>query len=383
MVNEVRPTAEYTATQPFDSTDLPKFGQLSETAKDTFAQELAEYFEVTDQLSDKELTIPNIQKFSVGSSKDDLETVVNIIMSYADTPQKFPMISITSTSSREKHMNMGSNYVATVQYAPSVLGSGLGPWDITSPSTSSLSLQLTTWPGGTEASAVTSTVVLAESLFSDPTNVDIDTLIRVVNKTQALYYRFEKDNAGHLRISAGGVSAPSNPNYIEVAGGSASLLSMLGLTVGDSDIYSNIENPPKNRYGMSSDMTINIDVVADSINTRGELADLVQTFFQYYMQSRRFEFFGRSYFDRELTNKEWYHIALKGQFSWSTEVTRPRQGGEQYEQIYAIRGSVPIFIEDFVDKDKVLVPVWGSDTEVQSSRAEDADVTGDYGLNHE
>ena len=74
-------------------------------------------------------------------------------------------------------------------------------------------------------------------------------------------------------------------------------------------------------------------------------------FFSYYIEKRRFQFFGRSYFDRTTTPEEWYHVVLKNQFAWSAEITRPRQGGEQYDQVYAIRGSVPIFIEDFIDKE--------------------------------
>ena len=76
------------------------------------------------------------------------------------------------------------------------------------------------------------------------------------------------------------------------------------------------------------------------------------------MEKRRFQLFGRSNFDRDQDPDEWYHISFNNQFSWSAEVTRPRQGGEQYEQIYAIRGSVPIFIEDFIDLDIVDAPVF-------------------------
>jgi hypothetical protein len=97
-------------------------------------------------------------------------------------------------------------------------------------------------------------------------------------------------------------------------------------------------------------MVMNIDVVTDSLNTRTELSDLVYNYFAFYMEKRRFQLFGRSYFDRELTPEEWYHVSFNNQFSWSAEYSTSQKGGEQYEQIYAVRGSVPIFIEDFVDR---------------------------------
>lgn len=383
IIADSRPKDDFIASNPFDPKDLPRFAQLSETAKDTLAKELTEFLTVTDSITDKERILPNIQKFSVGSSKDDLETVVNIIMAYADTPQKFPMISITSVSNRERKMALGGNYVATVQYPPSIVGTKLGPFNLASSFSTPYYLSIKTFPNGPLNDPVTSTITFSNSLFSDLTNVDIETLSRVVNKTQALYYSFESDSLGHLRISAGGLLGKSSQNSIEVVDGSSEVLNVLGFSIGDSDSFSNPNNSPKNRYGVASDMTINIDVVADSINTRSELSDLVNTFFTYYMEKRRFEFFGRSYFDRDLGHQEWYHIVLKNQFSWSSEVTRPRQGGEQYEQIYAVRGSVPIFIEDFIDKSLVNSPVWVSDTSLSICGAEDTDVTGDYGLIHE
>ena len=125
-------------------------------------------------------------------------------------------------------------------------------------------------------------------------------------------------------------------------------------------------------------MVINVDVVTDSINTRLELSDLVYSYFGYHLQQKCFQFYGRSFFDRLICD-EWFHISLNNQFNWTGEVNKPRQGGEQYEHIYAIRGSIPLFIEDFIDKSVQEEPVWVDSSNVESEAvAGSSELTGDY-----
>lgn len=383
MSNENLSDRIFTPTQPFDTTDPPKFSQLKETAKDAFMWELQQFFDYkTSDASLKLSETPNIQKFALGanSNEDSLETVVNMIMAYGDTPDQLPMISITSTSERERKMNIGSNFVCHVQYPPSIVGTELGPFDFSTnlpEGESSFTLELTTWPTGRATSATASTITFSELIFADWSNVTMDELIDRINKTQALYYKFEKTSDGYLRISTGGPCAVATPNYIEITDGDTVLLNRLGFSLGDSDTYLNTDNPPKNRYGLAGDMTVNIDVVSDDINTRTELADLVNNYFTFYMEKRRFQLYGRSYFNRDQTPFEWYHISFNNQFSWSSEVTLPRQGGEQYERIYAVRGSVPIFIEDFVDRPLVNEPIFLRREYITNADATAPD--GDYG----
>ena len=388
----------YSATDPFDLTDTPKFSQLVETAKDAFIVELTNYFNYkTSDASMKVRETPNIQKFALGASTGErsLQTVVNIIVAYADTPDKFPMISITSANVRERKMGLGSNYVTAVQYPPSITGSEVGPFNLDHGSDDPWTLEIQTCPSGDLNEKVTSTITLNRSFFVDPTNVSVSELVTFVNRSQALYYQFAETSSGFLRIDAGGpCSKDTFVKYVEITGGTSEVLSRLGFTVGDSDSYLNSSNPPRNRYIIASDMVVNIDVVTDSLTTRTELQDLVYSFFAFYLEKRRFELFGRSYFDREVNPEEWFHISFKNQFSWSTEVTRDRQGGEQYDKIYAIRGSVPIFIEDFIDRkltnepysfyeqnDIVLVPTHGGG---ESREYDSTYPSGDYetGINY-
>jgi len=387
MANENFSERVYIPSQPFDTSDPPRFSQLKETAKDAIAWELDQFFSYkTNDALAKISEVPNIQKFALGATtqENSLETVVNTIMAYGDTPDAFPMISITSTSERERKMNIGSNFVTAVQYAPSIVGTQTGPFDFSTGIPDGqryLTLEITTWPDGTVNSATASTIAFSELIFSDWSNVTMDQVVEQINKSQALYYNLEKTTEGYLRISTGGPCALSSPNYIEVTGGDTVLLNLLGFTLGQSDTYLNSSNPPKNRYSLAADMSISIDVVSDDLNTRTELADLVYNYFTFYMEKRRFQLFGRSYFSRDQDPEEWFHISFNNQFSWSGEVTTSRQGGEQYEKIYAVRGTIPIFIEDFIDRDIVDEPVFLQRDYINPADASFPD--GDYfGINY-
>jgi hypothetical protein len=371
-------------TEPYDSTDPPRFGQLSETAKDAFKKELEKFFDYKSTDSEAKLTeIPNIEKFAIGEEEGEqsLETVVRMLMAYGDKPNQFPMIVITSTSGREKVLGIGSNFVSTVQYPPRVEGTTSGTISLTDGWT----IEITTWPLGTEESATASTITFSSVLFSDISSVTISDIVRAIN-VQALYYTAEETSSGTLRLKTGGVCAQATPNYIEVTGGDAACLTALGFTIGQSDTYLNTQRPPMNRYYDANDMTINVDIVTDDINTRTELADLVRQFFTYYVEKRRFQFYGESYFEEGLDPEQWYHIILERKFAWSAELNTPRPGGEQYDYIYAKRGTVPFAIIDYINKRLETPPVFlhGDDVElggviVDGDPVESGLPTGDYG----
>ncbi len=354
----------YVPTKPFDSSDPPRYGQLEETVKDAFKQEFTQFFTLEASADDSKIVeIPTVEKYAIGddpASSQNLETFVNLIMSYADTPDRLPMVAITSASVREKRLGLGTNNVGIMQYSPSITGSETGTFNIQN----GWRITLVTWPLGVETregSDVTqaSTIEFVDGFFADPTQATIAEVVKAIN-IQALYYTAHASSTGALILEAGGLLAPGNPNYIEVTGGDSACLSALGLTLGQSDIYTNPDNPPKNRRYMSADMTINIDVISDDLNTKQELADLVYSYFTYYLERRYFQLLGRSYFERGLDPEEWFHIILNGQFSWSGEVSIPRPGQEGYDRIYSARGSLPVTIIDYLDKRLVQPPVFAS-----------------------
>lgn len=373
-VNEDLTTRVPIQTVPFDENDPSRFGQLLETAKDAFKAELYTFFNIkASDIMTKISEVPNIQKFNLGaaSGEQSLETVTNVIMSYADTPDKFPMIAITSASLREKPLSIGNNFSCHVQYPPTISGTKAGPFNLTNGWT----LEITTWPLGVSTDAVVSTITIASGQFASLSAATITELVDSINR-QALYMRARANANGSLRLETGGPCARSTPNYIEVTGGSSGLLTALGLTLGQSDIYTNTENPPMNRYYVAGDMTVNIDVISDDLNTRMELADLVFDFFSYTMERRNFQFLGRSYFEKDLTPEEWWHVILNRQFGWNSEYATQKYGGEGYDYIYSIRGSVPITIVDYINKKLVTAPVF---LEHSDAVQDDATPDGDFG----
>ena len=77
------------------------------------------------------------------------------------------------------------------------------------------------------------------------------------------------------------------------------------------------------------------------------------------MEKRNFQFMGRSYFERGLDPEEWFHISFGGQFAWSGETSTSRPGQEGYDRIYAARGSMPITVIDYIDKQVTADPTFG------------------------
>jgi len=299
--------------------------------------------------------IPTIEKFAhmgSGSTERSMETVMNLIMSQADTPDRFPMIAITSASMREKRLSIGGNFASDGQYPSSVQGTTQGNVDLNPGWT----LQLKTYPYANSRDpelreiAEISTILFEEVIFGDIHNASPEDVAAAINM-QALFYHAVTTPDGFMRIVAGGPAASGVPNSIEIIGGDPECLAALGFTVGQYDTYENLENPPKQRFVVAAEMTINIDVVTDSLNTRTELADLVYDYFAFYMERQYFQIIGRSYYNPDLEPPEWYQLILKGEFNWAGEYATPRAGGDQREQIYSIRGSVPLIAVDFVNRD--------------------------------
>jgi len=290
----------------------------------------------------------NIQKFAhmgVGSVEKSMESVMNLIQSYGDTPDRFPMVAITSASLREKRLGLGHNLSVMGQAPPSVKAANAGPFDLQDGWT----IQVKTTPLGTAQPEAISTILFAPVIFSDIHNATTDDVAAAWNM-QALYTRALVTSDGLLRVVAGGPCAQGVPNSLEVIGGTPACLEALGLVVGQKATYIDLSTPPQKRMWIAGETVINIDVVADDLNVRTELADLVYAFFTFYMERHYFQFLGRSYFEEGLSPEEWFQIIMKGEFSWAGEYVTDRAGGEQKQKIYSIRGSVPVISVDFINR---------------------------------
>ena len=342
----------YRSTEPFDANDPPRFGQLIETTKDAIASELSHFFSYASQdMRAKIKEVPTIEKFAhggVGSTLKSMETVVDLIMSYGDTPDKFPMIAITSANVREKVLGIGTNQVNMGQAAARILTTRPAPYNIPPGST----LQVRTWPKGLSADPVDTTILFSEILFPDMTQITEADLVKAIN-AQVLYSTAILGGGGLVAITSGGPAATSDNNGVSVVGGSPEVLDQLGLAVCEGDTTqehtSGVQSPYK-RYAVAGDMTINLDVISDDLNTRTALADLVYDFFTFYLSDRMYQLQGRSYLDPSQDPPEWFQLVFERKFTWSGEYSTPRQGGEQEAHVYSVRGSVPLMAFDYINR---------------------------------
>jgi hypothetical protein len=384
--NDFSGPREYRGTVPRDPRNPPRFGQLIETVKDAFAAELYRFFESnTDDIRAKLGEFPAIEKFAIGagSTSTSMETVMNLIMSYGNTFDKYPMIAITSANDKEFVLGLGSTIVCDGQVAPRLTAGNEGPFNLQDGWT----LRIRTWPLGLAEDPVETTILLKDLLFSDIGNATVQDLVQAYN-AQALYTQARQSGDGFFQIVAGGPCAQGAKNGLEIIGGTPDCLLALGYSVGQIDLYTDHTSglkSPVQRYGVAGRMTINLDVISDDLNTRTQLADLVRSFFTFYVDRQYFQFQGRSYLDDSIDPPEWYQIILDRKFSWSGEYQRARQGGEQKSYLYSIRGSVPVTAADFIDR-----PVnRGNATFVQPQNVIQVDAqsdelpTGDYfGVNY-
>lgn len=142
-----------------------------------------------------------------------------------------------------------------------------------------------------------------------------------------------------LAIRAGGQKGTLFPNVINITGGTA--LAPLGLVVSQTDQNFGAGKLAYERHHVAADLTVNIEVMAESENVRTDLTDLVYDFFTYVMADRKFQFYGRSIFDDTILD-ETYQIILKDNefsFGGDTEVPRP---SDNKDKIYVSRLSIPV-----------------------------------------
>jgi len=124
--------------------------------------------------------------------------------------------------------------------------------------------------------------------------------------------------------------------------------------IGQRDTHLNTLRPPKHRYAQSADLALQIDVICDDENTRGELADLVFGFFSFWLEKKFFQFLGRSDLPGQgsngLTTGEFYQIVIRPPFrsSGEAEIPRPTDGSDK---VYINSFSLDVTTTMFIDRE--------------------------------
>jgi len=362
-------------TLAVDTRDNFRFSQLVETAKDSFVEELRQFFAQPTVAAARFAEILTIGKYGISQqSTDPFENLVTLIREYPDILKKLPLISVTKAGGARKPIGLTGAFVDHVQYPPRVRATNPQPYNlsailnITTPPT----LAFRTKPDGVNYR--TSTMVLPSFPFPTPAAVTAQQLADIIN-VQALYARARAVTTGgstFLELVAGGpvratkpialpaATNPRNyrssdhetPNRIEVTGGTATLLTALGFTVGQADDSDNPARRPANRYGTGASFTIGIDVGADSDNERTELTDLLIYFLSLYMSDRDFTFYGEHVYAEPVAGgaTERYFQVILSDWSLAGEADIPLPDGEKEGKVYVNRFNVPITIYDYVDR---------------------------------
>lgn len=121
--------------------------------------------------------------------------------------------------------------------------------------------------------------------------------------------------------------------------------------IGTRDTNANVLRPPKHRYVQAFDLSCQIDVICDDENQRGEVCDLVLSFFTFFAESKYFTFWGRSDFDATATTpNEYFQIVLKPPMRISTEAEFPRTQGDLTGKLYINSFTVDVTFSNYLDR---------------------------------
>lgn len=330
------------ATIPTDPLQRPRFGAMTEVVKDAFVAELRRHFSTANaKLRVGELVRIDKYAVSVDPSVDPLETAVSIVRSYPDIAENLPTIAILSAAGRNLKLDLGDKFISYV-IPPAQILTAIGPFNIPVDST----LTVRTYPDDV-GNHVDSTYIFRNYMFSNIAAATSHEVAAAIN-AQALYVTASIAPDGSVRIAAGRSRRARNfPNSIEIIGGTA--LAALGLTAGDSNTNTGAPNVMYSRYYMAADLTITMEVLAESENIRTELSDLLYDFLSFNMADRKWQLYGRSTFDTSILD-EWYQIILKdGEINFAGESDMPRPG-DQRDKIYVNRITIPVTAILYTDR---------------------------------
>ena len=160
-------------------------------------------------------------------------------------------------------------------------------------------------------------------------------------------------NSGRFLI----LSVPSSTSLVlENPAGRAEAVPASGFAwfIGARDDSTNPLRPAMNRYMVSANLQITIDVLAESPNVRREVLDLLLTEFMFYLELKFFTLYGRGTFDEDNYPDEHYQVIIHQEVQDGGEADIPR-GEDQKDRIHSARVIVPCTITWYADR-PVLVP---------------------------
>jgi hypothetical protein len=158
------------------------------------------------------------------------------------------------------------------------------------------------------------------------------------------------ENNGRFRIT--GVPSATSLEYENTRGIAEAFTGTY--FIGFRDDSDNPLRPVMNRYHMSMQLSVTIDVLAESPNERREVLDLVLGLFLFSMEEKFFTMYGRGIFDPDTYPDEHYQISI-AQDAQDTGTQEFPRGEDQKNKIYSSRASFPVTLNWYIDR-PVLVP---------------------------
>ena len=158
-------------------------------------------------------------------------------------------------------------------------------------------------------------------------------------------------NDGRFLITA--VSAPNAIVVVNPSGVAEALPADATWFIGYRDDSRNPARPVMNRYHAAAELSITIDVFAESPNERTELFDLLFGEFIFFLELKMFTLYGRGIFD-EAYPDEHYQISIHQEVNDGGELDFPR-GEDVKNRMHACRLVLPVTTTWMADR-PVLVP---------------------------
>lgn len=124
--------------------------------------------------------------------------------------------------------------------------------------------------------------------------------------------------------------------------------------IGARDANTNVARPPKHRYAMAFDLSIQIDVFTQDENTRGEIVDLVASFFSFFLESQFYTFHGRTGFSGQTVAGEYYQMVINPPLR-SVGENEFARGADGTGKVHVNSFGVDVTISMYIDRD-VYIP---------------------------
>lgn len=417
---------EFEATVPADTDDPPRFGQPTETIKDTLVLELRKFIanaSLSDALREE---LPTVEKYASFTTDDPYASAAVILRKHPEVLEDLPHVAVMAATGVERRYSIGNPYIGVVQEPPRILATAAEPYALEDGDVIAFRTK-----SAVNGEIAVSTVVFSANRFptSDPIGAALTQAIadEINAQTYHVYARaITVDDDIFLQIEAGDsrddrmpieieLDVTTSQNVLDVTGlgrtGSVTdiggtrpnmsltsdpasfTLSDLGLYVvvqdasksyfndgrfeivngvdttlaytnkygrtetgspatwfiGARDDIFNQDRPPKHRRVMSMDAGVQIDVICEDENTRGELSDLIFSFFTFFLEKKYYSFYGRSVFDSTVAD-EHFQIVLKSDFRLGGETEIPRPSGDGTNKVYVSSFTANVICDQYIDR---------------------------------